>query len=98
MISLKNNFTLYIVFISRLVLIQYAGMLHFSEHVKLVELGTLQVIVRSYGQNAYLEETTKFSQPKFYANASLSSTVLCRQHNIFLYLGEYLAKLWHSVE
>ena len=31
-------------------------MIHFNEHVKLVELETLQVIVGSYGQNAYLEE------------------------------------------
>ena len=68
-------------------------MIHFSEHVKLVELETLQVIVRSYGQNAYLEETMKSSETKFYANASLSSTVLCCKHNIFMYLGEYLAKL-----
>ena len=68
-------------------------MIHFSEHVKLVELETLQVIVGSYGQNAYLEETMKSSQPELYATASLSSTFLCRKHNIFLYLGEYLAKL-----
>ena len=68
-------------------------MIHFSEHVKLVELETLQVIVGSYGQNAYLEETMESSQPEFYANTSLSFTVLCRKHNIFMYLGEYLAKL-----
>ena len=68
-------------------------MIEFSEHVKLVELETLQVILGSYGQNAYLEETMKSSQPKFYANASLFSTVLCRKHNIFMYLGEYLVKL-----
>ena len=51
-------------------------MIHFSEHVKLVELETLQVIVESYVQNAYLEETMKSSQPEFYANAPFSSTVL----------------------
>ena len=68
-------------------------MIHFSEHVKLVELETLQAIVGSYGQNAYLEETLKSSQPEVYANASLYSTILCRKHNIFMYLGEYLAKL-----
>ena len=64
-------------------------MIHFSEHVKMVELETLQVAVGSYGQNVYLEKTMKSSQPKFYANASLSSTVLCPKHNIFMYLGEY---------
>ena len=68
-------------------------MIHFSEHVKLVELETLQVIVGSYGRNAHLEETMKSSQPEFYATTSLSSTVLCHKHNIFMYLGEYLAKL-----
>ena len=67
---------------------QYAGMIHFSEHVNLVELKTLQVIVGSYGQNAYSEETMKSSQPKFCANISLSSTVLCHKHNISMYLGE----------
>ena len=71
-------------------------MIYFCEHIKLVELETLQVIVISYhgyGQNAYLVETMKSSQPKFYAKASLSSTVLSGKHNIFMYLGEYLAKL-----
>ena len=52
-------------------------MIHFSENFKLVELVTLQVIVGSYGQNADLEEKMKSSQPEFYANALLSSTVLC---------------------
>ena len=50
-------------------------MIYFSKHVKFVELETLLVIVGSYGQNAYLEETIKSSKPEFYANASLSSTV-----------------------
>ena len=68
-------------------------MIHFSEHVKLVEFEILQVIVRSYGQNAFLEEAMKSFQHEFYADASLSSTVLCPKHNIFMYLGEYLAKL-----
>ena len=35
--------------LSRLWCIHYTGMIHFSEHVKLVELETLQVIVGSYG-------------------------------------------------
>ena len=60
-------------------------MIHFSGHVKLVELETLQVIVGSYRQNAYLEEMMK---PEFYANASLSSTVLCRKHYILLKIIE----------
>ena len=70
-------------------------MIHLSEHVELVKFETLQVIVGIYGQNVYLEETMKSSQPEFYANASLSSTVLCCKHNIFMYmyLGEYVAKL-----
>ena len=68
-------------------------MIHFSEYVKLVELETLPVIVRSYGQNAFLEEMMKSSQPEFYANASLISTVVCCKHDIFMYLGKYLARL-----
>ena len=70
-------------------------MIHFNEDVKLVELETWQVIVGSYKQNdyAYLEETMKSSHSEFYANASLSSTVLCCKHNISMYLGEFLAKL-----
>ena len=71
-------------------------MIHFVEHVKLVALETSLVIVGSYGQNAYLEETMKSSQPLFHATASLSSNVLCGKHNIFMYLCEYLAKLCHS--
>ena len=63
-------------------------MIHLSEHVKLVEFETLQVRVESHGQNTYLEETMKSSQPEFYANASLSSTVF-----IFMYLGGYMVKL-----
>ena len=31
----------------------------------------------------------KSTQPEFYAHASLSSQVLCRKHNIYMYLGEY---------
>ena len=72
---------------------QFAGMINFSEHVKLVELQTLEVIVGSYGQNVYLEETMKSSQSEFNANASLSSTAIFRKHNMFMDLGEYLAKL-----
>ena len=55
-------------------------MIHFSEHVELVELETLQVIVGSYGLNIYLEETMKSSQREFYANAPLSSTDFSRKH------------------
>ena len=63
-------------------------MIHLSEHVKLQ-----QVIVKSYGQHTYLEEAMKSSQPEFYANASLSSQVLCSKHYISMYLGEYPVKL-----
>ena len=49
---------------------------------------TQQVIVKSYGQHTYLEETKKSSQPEFYANASLPSQVLFPKHYIFMYLGE----------
>ena len=52
-------------------------MLNLSKHVKLAELDTQQVIVKSYGQYTYLEEAIKSSQPDFYAKASLLSQVLC---------------------
>ena len=55
--------------------------------MRLVEFETSQVKFESHEKNTYLGETMKSSQPKFYANASLSSTVLCRKHYIFfLYL------------
>ena len=57
---------------------------------------TQQLIVKSYAQ--HLEEAMKSSQPEFYANASLSSQVLCPKHYIFMYLGEYQAKLGFSVK
>ena len=69
-----------------------------SVHIKLVDLETLQVIVKSYWQHTSLDETMKSSQPEFYANASLSSQVLCRKHNNYMYLGEYSTKLWLSVK
>ena len=68
-------------------------MIHLSEYAKLAELETQQVIVKSYGQHTYLEEVMKSSQPAFYANATLSSQVLCPKHYISMYLGEYPAKL-----
>ena len=71
----------------------YAGIIHLSEHVKLAELDTQQVIVKSYGQHSYLEEAMKSSQTRFYANASLLSQDLCPKHYISMYLGEYPAKL-----
>ena len=64
-------------------------MIHLSEYVKLAE----QVTVKSYGQHTYLEELMKSSQPEFYANATLSSQVLCPKHYISMYLGEYPVKL-----
>ena len=46
-------------------------------------------LVKSNRQHTSLDETIKLSQPEFYANTSLSSQVLCRKHNIYMYLGEY---------
>ena len=63
-------------------------MIHLSAQVK-----PLQVVVKSNLQHTSLDETMKSSQPEFYANASLSSQVLCRKHNIYMYLGEYSTKL-----
>ena len=61
-------------------------------------IGTLQIIVKSNWQHTSLDETMKSSQPEFHANAWLSSQVLCRKHNIYMYLGEYSTKLWLSVK
>ena len=72
---------------------QYVGMMHLSEQVKLAELETLQVIVKSHGQHTYLEETMKSTQHVFYAKTSLSSQVLCRKNYSSMSLGEYKAKL-----
>ena len=68
-------------------------MIHLSEHVKLVKHETVGVLVESHEQNTNLEETMISSQPEFFANASLSSQVLCRKHYIFMYLSRYPAKL-----
>ena len=68
-------------------------MIHLSEYVKLAELKTQQVIVKSYGQHTYLEEVMKSFQPEFYANATLSSQFLWPKRYISKYLGEYPAKL-----
>ena len=54
----------------------------------------LQVSVKSYGQHMYLLKTLKYSRPKFYANATLLSPVLCCKHYISMFLDEYLTKLW----
>ena len=67
-------------------------MIHLSAQVK-DWLGRLQVIVKSNWQHTSLDLTMKSSQPEFYANASLSSQVLCRKHNIYMFLGEYPTKL-----
>ena len=72
-------------------------MVHPSEHVKLAELDAQQVIVKCYGQHTYLEEVIKSFQPEFYANASLSSQVLCPKHYISMYGGEYPAFLWNKI-
>ena len=68
-------------------------MIHLSEHVKLAELDTQQVIVKSCGQHTYLGEAMKSFHPEFYANESLLYQVLCPKHYISMYLGEYPAKL-----
>ena len=72
-------------------------MIHLIAQVELVELETLQVIVKINWQHTSLDETMKSSQPEFYANASLSSQVLGRKHYINMYLGEFSTKLWLSV-
>ena len=59
-------------------------MIHLSEHVKLAELNTQQVISQSCGQRTYLEEAVKSFHPEFHANESLSSQVLSgRDHTEF---------------
>ena len=68
-------------------------MILLSEYVKVAELETQQVIVKSYGQHTYLEEVMKSSQPEFYANPTLSSQVLCPRHYISMYFGENPPKL-----
>ena len=66
-------------------------MIHLSEQVKLAELE--QLLVKSHGQHTYLEERMQSTQHAFYANASLSSQVLYQIHYIFMYIGEFMAKL-----
>ena len=73
-------------------------MIHLSAQVELVDIETLQVIVKSNWQHMSLDKTMKSSQPEFYANSSLSSQVLCRKHYINMYLGEYSTKLWLSMK
>ena len=73
-------------------------MIHLSAQDELVELETLQVIVKSIWQHTSFDETMKSSQPEFYANASLSSQVLCLKHYINMYLGEYSMELCLSVK
>ena len=68
-------------------------MIDLSDHVKLAELDTQQITVKSYGQHTYLEEAMKSSQPEFNANASLPSQVLCPKHYVSMYLDGYPAKL-----
>ena len=60
-------------------------MIHISAHVQLVGLETLQVKVKGHWQHTYLKETLKSSKPEFYD----LSQVLCREHYISMYLGEY---------
>ena len=72
-------------------------MIHLNEYFKLAELDTQQVIVKSYGQQTYLEAMKSFKS-EFYANSSLSAQVLCPKHYISTYLAEYTAKLLLSVK
>ena len=60
---------------------------------QLVDLEALQVMVKNNCKHTSLDETMKSSQPEFNAIAPLSSQVLCRKHNIYMYLGEYSTKL-----
>ena len=53
-------------------------MIHLSAQVELVELETLQVIVKSIWQHTSLDKSMKSSQSEFYANASLSSQVFAQ--------------------
>ena len=68
-------------------------MIHLSEYVKLAELETQQVIVKSYRQHTYLKEVMKSSQPEFYGNTTLLFQVLCPKHYSSMYLGVYSVKL-----
>ena len=68
-------------------------MIHLKAQVILVDSEALQVIVKSNRQHTSLDEKMKSSHPEFYAIVSLSSQVLCRKHNIYMYLGEYSTKL-----
>ena len=67
MIENIYDFKLKNCFFYRLQHIQYTSMRHLGEHVKLAELNTQQLFVKSYGQHTYLE-AMKSSQPEFYAN------------------------------
>ena len=72
-------------------------MIHLSAQDELVDLETLQVIVKSNWQHTSLDETMKSFKPEFYANVSLSSQVLCRKHYINMY-GDFSTKLWLSMK
>ena len=71
--------------LSRLWYIQYVDVIHLSAQVILVDLETLQVIVKSNWQHTSFDETLKSPQPEFYGKASLSFQVICRKHNIYIY-------------
>ena len=66
--------------------IQFAGMIHLSEHVRYTT-GNCQKLWTA----DLFRRRMKSSQPEFYANASLSSQFLFPKHYIFMYLGEYPA-------
>ena len=48
--------------------------------------------------SVHFKRTMKYSRPKFHADATLLSPVLCCKHYISMYLDEYLTKLWFSLE
>ena len=73
-------------------------MIHLNKQVKQVEPEAKQVIVKSHEQHAYFKEKMTTSQPKFYANASFFSQVLCPKHYIYIYLSEYQAKILNFCE
>ena len=68
-------------------------MIQLSERVTLAEP---QVIVKSYGQNTYLEEWWNLLNLNFMQTHHFRLKFLIPKHYIFMYLGEYPAELWLS--
>ena len=72
-------------------------MIHLSTQIKLVDLETLQVIVKINWQHTSLDETMKSSQTEFMQTHHFLSSLCCK-HNNYMYLGEYSTKLRLSVK